>query len=216
MVANSNSTEYVINTLDGVGKTQFNKAVKITQDNIKAQKIASDMIGGTQKDFIDETQKELVTSALLSRYGINNENITNVSNPNLAVAMEVLSKYNITPTAVIKKLNTKINVDYNNAGMIQEYKNNLSLYNLMKSKYPGLVVDNEFMYQEGNLMGALSMQDDPTLASKLNSIAKDIPKNKENKIKLEQHLGLHAKETRSIMKDLISELDVNTDTNWLS
>ena len=92
--ANSNSTEYVINTLDGVGKTQFNKVVKITQDNIKAQKIASDMIGGTQKDFIDETQKELVTSALLSRYGINNENITDVSNPNLAVAMEVLSKSN--------------------------------------------------------------------------------------------------------------------------
>ena len=76
--ANSNSTEYVINTLDGVGKTKFNKIVKITQDNIKAQKIASDMIGGTQKDFIDETQKELVTSALLSRYGINNENITDV------------------------------------------------------------------------------------------------------------------------------------------
>ena len=57
----------------------------------------------------------------------------------------------------------------------------------MKSKYPGLVVDNEFMYQEGNLMGALSMQDDPTLASKLNSIAKDIPKNKENFYKILLH-----------------------------
>jgi hypothetical protein len=213
--ANSNSTEYVINTLDGVGKTQFNKVVKITQDNIKAQKIASDMIGGTQKDFIDETQKELVTSALLSRYGINNENITDVSNPNLAVAMEVLSKYNITPTAVIKKLNTKINVDYNNAGMIQEYKNNLSLYNFTKAKYPGLVIDNEFIYEEGNLIGALSMQDDATLASKLNSISKDIPQAKANKIKLEEHLGINAKDTVNIYKDLIKELDVNTDTNWL-
>ena len=213
--ANSNSTEYVINTLDGVGKTQFNKIVKITQDNIKAQKIASDMIGGTQKDFIDETQKELVTSALLSRYGINNENITDVSNPNLAVAMEVLSKYNITPTAVIKKLNTKINVDYNNAGVIEEYKNKLSLYNFTKAKYPGLVIDNEFIYEEGNLMGALSMQDDATLASKLNSISKDIPQAKANKIKLEEHLGINAKDTVNIYKDLIKELDVNTDTNWL-
>ena len=213
--ANSNSTEYVINTLDGVGKTQFNKIVKITQDNIKAKKIASDIIGGTQKDFIDETQKELVTSALLSRYGINNENITDVSNPNLAVAMEVLSKYNITPTAVIKKLNTKINVYYNNAGMIQEYKNNLSLYNFTKAKYPGLVIDNEFIYEEGNLIGALSMQDDATLASKLNSISKDIPQAKANKIKLEEHLGINAKDTVNIYKDLIKELDVNTDTNWL-
>ena len=120
------------------------------------------MIAGKQKNFINDDQKQLVTSALLSRYGINNENITDVSNPNLSVAMEVLSKYNITPDAVIKKLNTKINVDYNNAGMIEEYKNNLSLYNLTKQKYPGLVIDNEFIYEEGNLMGALSMQDDPT------------------------------------------------------
>ena len=172
------------------------------------------MDAGNQVDFVDENQKKLVTSALLGRHNIYNENITNVSNPKLAIAIDTLSKYNLKPEAIIQTLNTKIDVDYNNPGMIKEYKNNLSLYNLMKSKYPGLVVDNEFMYQEGNLMGALSMQDDPTLASKLNSIAKDIPKNKENKIKLEQHLGLHAKETRSIMKDLISELDVNTDTNW--
>ena len=213
--ANSNSTEYVINTLDGVSKTQFSKVVKITQDNIKAQKIASDMIGGTQKDYIDDSQKELVTSALLSRYGINNENITDVSNGNLAIAMDVLSKYNITPNAVIKKLNTKINVDYNNAGMIAEYKNNLSLYNLTKQKYPGLVIDNEFIYEEGNLMGALSMQDDATLASKLNSIGADIPNSKANKIKLEEHLGINAKDTANIYKDLISELDINTDTNWV-
>ena len=212
--ANSNATEYVLNKLPGISKTQFNKAVKITQDNILAQKIASNMDAGNQVDFVDENQKKLVTSALLARHDIYNENITNVSNPKLAIAIDTLSKYNLKPEAIIQTLNTKIDVDYNNPGMIKEYKNNLSLYNLMKSKYPGLVVDNEFMYQEGNLMGALSMQDDPTLASKLNSIAKDIPKNKENKIKLEQHLGLHAKETRSIMKDLISELDVNTDTNW--
>ena len=212
---NSNATEYVLKNLEGISKTQFNKAIKITQDNILAQKIASNMDAGNQVDFVDENQKKLVTSALLARHDIYNENITNVSNPKLAIAIDTLSKYNLKPEAIIQKLNTKIDVDYNNAGMIKEYKNNLSLYNLMKSKYPGLVVDNEFMYQEGNLMGALSMQDDPTLASKLNSIAKDIPKNKENKIKLEQHLGLHAKETRSIMKDLISELDVNTDTNWL-
>ena len=173
------------------------------------------MIGGTQKGFIDDSQKELVTSALLSRYGINNENITDVSNPNLAVAMEVLSKYNITPTAVIKKLNTKINVDYNNAGMIEEYKNNLSLYNFTKAKYPGLVIDNEFIYEEGNLIGALSMQDDATLASKLNSISADIPNAKANKIKLEEHLGINAKDTVNIYKDLISELDINTDTNWV-
>ncbi len=213
--ANSNATEYVLKNLPGISKTQFNKAVKITQDNILAQKIASNMDAGNQVDFVDENQKKLVTSALLARHNIYNENITNVSNPKLAIAIDTLSKYNLKPEAIIQTLNTKIDVDYNNPGMIKEYKNNLSLYNLMKSKYPGLVVDNEFMYQEGNLMGALSMQDDPTLASKLNSIAKDIPKNKENKIKLEQHLGLHAKETRSIMKDLISELDVNTDTNWL-
>ena len=213
--ANSNSTEYVINTLDGVSKTQFSKVVKITQDNIKAQKIASDMIGGTQKDYIDDSQKELVTSALLSRYGINNENITDVSNGNLAIAMDVLSKYNITPNAVIKKLNTKINVDYNNAGMIAEYKNNLSLYNLTKQKYPGLVIDNEFIYEEGNLMGALSMQDDATLASKLNSIGADIPNSKANKIKLEEHLGINAKDAANIYKDLIKELDINTDTNWI-
>ena len=213
--ANSNATEYVINTLDGVNKTQFNKVVKITQDNILAQKIASDMVSGIQKDYIDDSQKELVTSALLSRYGINNENITNVSNGNLAIAMDVLSKYNITPNAVIKKLNTKINVDYNNAGMIAEYKNNLSLYNLTKQKYPGLVIDNEFIYEEGNLMGALSMQDDATLASKLNSISADIPNAKANKIKLEEHLGINAKDTVNIYKDLISELDINTDTNWV-
>jgi hypothetical protein len=213
--ANSNSTEYVINTLNGISKTQFNKVVKITQDNIKAQKIASDMIGGTQKGFIDDNQKELVTSALLSRYGINNKNITDVSNPNLGIAMEVLSKYNITPTAVIKKLNTKINVDYNNEGTIEEYKNNLSLYNFTKAKYPGLVIDNEFIYEEGNLMGALSMQDNATLASKLNSISADIPNAKANKIKLEEHLGINAKDTVNIYKDLISELDINTDTNWV-
>jgi hypothetical protein len=213
--ANSNATEYVLKNLEGISKTQFNKAVQITQNNILAQKIASDMIAGTQKDFINDDQKELVTSALLSRYGINNENITDVSNPNLAVAMEVLSKYNITPTAVLKKLNTKINVDYNNAGMIEEYKNNLSLYNFTKQKYPGLVVDNEFIYEEGNLMGALSIQDDATLASKLNSISADIPNAKANKIKLEEHLGINAKESVSIFKDLISELDINTDTNWV-
>jgi len=99
--ANSNATEYVLKNLEGISKTQFNKAVQITQNNILAQKIASDMIAGTQKDFINDDQKELVTSALLSRYGVNNKNITDVSNPNLAVAMEVLSKYNITPTKII-------------------------------------------------------------------------------------------------------------------
>ena len=211
---NSNATEYVLKNLEGISKTQFNKAIKITQDNILAQKIASNMDAGNQVDFVDENQKKLVTSALLGRHKIFNENITDVSNPKLAIAIDTLSKYNLKPEAIVQKLNTKIDVDYNNKGVIEEFKNNLSLYLLMKSKYPGLVFDNEFMYKEANLMGALSMQDDPTLASKLNSIAKDIPKNKENKIKLEQHLGLHAKETRSIMKDLISELDVNTDTNW--
>lgn len=213
--ANSNATEYVLKNLEGINKTQFNKAVQITQDNILAQRIASDMISGKQKDFVDDSQKELVTSALLTRYGINNKNITDVSNPNLAIAMEVLSKYNITPTAVIEKLNTKINVDYNNSGMIEEYKNNLSLYNFTKQKFPGLVIDNEFIYKEGNLMGALSIQDDATLAAKLNSISADVPKAKENKIKLEKHLGENAKESVSIFKDLISELDINTDTNWV-
>jgi len=213
--ANSNATEYVLKNLEGISKTQFSKAVEITQNNINAQKIASKMISGEQKGFIDDNQKELVTSALLSRYGVNNQNITDVSNPNLSVAMEVLSKYNITPTAVLQKLNTKINVDYNNAGMIEEYKNNLSLYNLTKQKYPGLVIDNEFIYEEGNLMGALSIQDDATLASKLNSISADIPQAKANKIKLEEHLGVNAKDTVNIYKDLIKELDVNTDTNWL-
>ena len=211
---NSNAVDYVDINLPGIhGKQKF-EAIDIINGHIETQKLVSDAENDKKIIFRDDSQKQEFAKAFLANNGINDENITDVTSPQFAKAMTILKSYNITPDAVINRLNTKVNVDYNEPNQVAIYRENLSLYKYMKGLYPNLTVDNAFMYEEGLNMGATAMMDDKTLAAKLNNIAKDTDKFKQIKTDIDLNLNTNANEVVNGFEDLIGDLDINTDSWW--
>ena len=124
-----NATDWVINNMPNIGKTQFNKAVDIVDKNIKVQTLVSKALneGEIIDNFESQEQEDLFQIALLRRYGINDPKITDVENGQLGTAMELLKNQNMEPTAIIKKLEGNYNVDFNTPGMIKQFEENLAL-----------------------------------------------------------------------------------------
>ena len=212
---NSNATEYVLNNFEGISKKQFTEAVDIVNGHIDIQKLVSAAGNGEVVKFRDKEQEQKFANAILANNGINDENITDVTNENFAKAISLLKTYNIKPTAVLNRLNTAVNVDYNEPNQIKIYRENLALYKYIKGQYPSLVIDNAFIYEEGLSMGATAMQDDKSLAAKLNTINKDVGKFSTHKSKITENLTTNNLEVVNVFTDIISDKDINTDSWWV-
>ena len=172
--ANGNATNFVINAMPGISDTDFPRAVEIVNKNINVQKLVSKALDYEVIDnFEDNEQMELFKTALFRRQGINDENITNVENRNaLGTAMEILKNQNMEPTAVLKKINKDYNVNFKTPGMIDDFKENLSLFNYIKSKdmFPYITIENEHIYNAANKIGVMAKESDEVIAEKLNNL----------------------------------------------
>jgi len=163
---------------------------------------------------LDEKDKDLFETALLANVGITNKNITDVENNDIGTVVDILKRQNIIPKAIIGRLNKSIDVDYNNPGMIDNFKNNLSLYNYMKTQYNNLDVQNEFIYEQANNLISEGISDNTTLANELNNIAKNSGNFKENLSIIDENLKQNVNQYTEVFTDVISKLDINTDTSW--
>ena len=211
---NTNAVEYVIKNMPNAKPKDRNDAIKIVEDHIQIQQLVSDAKNGTKISFRDIEQKTLFGKAILANNGINDENITDITNPDLGKAVSLMARYDIKPEAIINRLNTKVNVDFNNPGQIEIYKENLGLYKFIKAQYPGLTLENSFIYEEGLKMGATAVQDNKSLGFRLNDIVKDVPKYQEREKKITENLALNAPEVAEQFAEVISTLDINTDSWW--
>ena len=213
-----NASDFVINNMPGISETQLPKAIEIVDKNIKAQNIVSEILNGKIYDrYENEEQKELVKTAILRRYGINDINTTDITSQGFYDAMEIFKNQNIIPTAVVSKLNNAVNVDFRTPGVMDQFKENLSLYNFIKSKdmFPYLSVQNSYIYERANSLGIMSMQDQNAAADRLNFISKDRDKYEENKTKIQNYLSENVEQTTETMSWALRNLDINTDTFWL-
>jgi hypothetical protein len=213
-----NATDYVINNMPGISENDFEKAVEIVDKNIKAQGLVNKALNFEIVDtFENDDQKKLFETALLRRYGINDTNITDINNPQFATAMELFKNQNIEPRAVISKLNTNYNVNFKTPGMLDKFKENLALYNYIKSKdmFSTLPIENEFIYKEAENIGIMSMSSNEMAADRLNTIVQDIPNYEKNKTKITTHLAENTPAVVEGFRWAIDNLDINTDTFWL-
>ena len=209
----TNAVDYVSSL--PIKSTQYNDAIEIVQSGIDIQTKVVEAKNNKKVDFVNDDERELFTKAILADNGITNMNLTDVTNPALAEAVDQLKKQNIVPEPILKKLNTKINSDFNNPGMVTEFRKNLSLYNYMKAQYKNLDVENSFIYDEANLLIAEGVTDDAVLGSRLNTLAGDAKNYTGNKEKITTNLAENASTTTELYADIISEMDINTGTNFI-
>jgi len=216
--ANGNATNFVINAMPGISDTDFPRAVEIVSKNIKVQSLVSKALEYEVIDnFEDNEQMELFKTALFRRYGINDENITDIENEDLGTAMEILKNQNMEPTAVLKKINKDYNVNFKTPGMIQDFKENLSLFNYIKSKdmFPYITIENEHIYNAANKMGLMAKESDEVIAEKLNNLMTNKGSLKENYEKISSSIDNNLDVAVNNMKWTIEMQDINTDTWWL-
>ena len=213
-----NANDYVINNMPGVSETDFPKAIEIVDKNIKVQSLVNKAMNNEiiSNNFVNDEQKQLFQTAIFRRYGINDNNITDTTNAKFGLAMTLLKNQNLEPTAVIKRLNTTYNVDFNQPGQMDDFKNNLALYNYIKSSdmFPYLSIQNASIYEEANSANIASLSNIAG-ANKLNIFAKDSAKFTENKTRITKHLSENTSITSNQLENVISDLDINTDTFWM-
>tara|TARA_R100000908_G_C3754746_1_gene149111 strand:- start:1268 stop:4492 length:3225 start_codon:yes stop_codon:yes gene_type:complete len=215
--ANGNATNYVTNSMPGIDK-DFDRAVEIVNKNINVQELVSKAANYEVIDkFEDNEQMELFKTALLRRYGIDDKNITDIDNPDLATVMELYKNQNIEPTAVLKKINKDYNVNFKTPGMIEDFKENLSLFNYIKSQdmFPYVTVENEHIYNAANKMGLSAMESNEIVAEKLNQIVGNKGNLEENYKKVSDNIDNNLDVAINNMKWTIEMQDINTDTWWL-
>ena len=211
----SNAHDFVTTNFPGIKKTQYNDAIEFVQKNIDIGTKVNSALENKKVQFVDDDERKLFTKHILTRHGINNQNLTNVENPKLAEAIDMLKRQDIVPEPILKRLNTKVNADFNNPGMVKEFRENLSLYNFMKSQYPNLDIENAFIYDEANNLMAEGMSDDKLLGTRLNTLAGDAKNYTANKEKINSNLEPNVSRVTKIYADIISDMDINTDTNFI-
>jgi hypothetical protein len=216
--ANANATNFVINSMPGISDTDFPRAVEIVNKNINVQKLVSKALEYEVIDnFEDNEQMELFKTALLRRYGINDKNITDIDNPDLATVMELYKNQNMEPTAVLKKINKSYNVNFKTPGMKEDFFENYSLYKFIKSKdmFPYLTIENEHIYNAADKMGLSAMDSDEVVVEKLNQIVGNQGNLEENYNKVSTNIDNNLDVAINNMKWTIEMQDINTDTWWL-
>ena len=214
-----NASNWVITNMPNISQSQFGKAVEIVDKNIKVQTLVSKAInkGEIIDNWESNEQMELFQTAILRRYGINDTNLTDVENPQLATVMEVFKNQNMEPTAIIKKLEGNYNVNFNTQGMVEKFEKNLALYNYIKSKdmFPYVPIANENIYIKANEFGILGGEESREVrAETLNKIVGD--KNFDKDLdKISKHIDDNIDVAVSNMRWTINMQDINTDTWWL-
>ena len=210
----SNAHDYMQVNFPGIKNTQYKDGIEYVQKNIDIGTKVNSALEGNKVQLMNDDESKLFTQHILARNGINNTNLTNVQNENLAVAIDILKRQDIVPEPIIKRLNTKVNADFNNPGMVKEFRENLSLYKYMKAQYPNLDVENAFIYEEANNLLAEGMSDDKLLGTRLNTLAGDAKNYTANKEKINTNLESNVSRVTKIYADIISDMDINTDTNF--
>jgi len=216
--ANGNATNYVINNMPGISDTDFPRAVEIVNKNINVQKLVSKALDYEVIDnFENNEQMELFKTALLRRYGINDKNITDIENEDLATVMELYKNQNIEPTAVLKKINKSYNVNFKTPGMKEDFFENYALRNFIKSQdmFPYLTIENEHIYNAADKMGLSAMESPEVIAEKLNQIVSNQGTLEENYNKVSSNIDNNLDVAVNNMKWTIEMQDINTDTWWL-
>ena len=216
--ANGNATNFVINNMPGISDTDFPRAVEIVSKNIKVQSLVNKALEYEVIDnFEDNEQMELFKTALLRRYGINDKNITDIDNPDLATVMELYKNQNIEPTAVLKKINKSYNVNFKTPGMKEDFFENYALRNFIKSQdmFPYLTIENEHIYNAADKMGLSAMESDEVVTEKLNQIVANQGTLEENYNKVSSNIDNNLNVAINNMKWTIEMQDINTDTWWL-
>ena len=216
--ANGNATNFVINNMPGISDTDFPRAVEIVSKNIKVQSLVNKALEYEVIDnFEDNEQMELFKTALLRRYGINDKNITDIDNPDLATVMELYKNQNIEPTAVLKKINKSYNVNFKTPGMKEDFFENYALRNFIKSQdmFPYLTIENEHIYNAADKMGLSAMESDEVVTEKLNQIVANQGTLEENYNKVSANIDNNLDVAINNMKWTIEMQDINTDTWWL-
>ena len=151
---------------------------------------------------------------MFARYGINNENLTDINNPDLAKMLTIMADQNIQPTAIIERLNIKQTSDFNSPGAVQNFRDNLALYNFTKTKFPALSIENSFIYEEANKLTPNGKADDKVLGTKLNNLAGDAKNYKVNLQNIETNLAANAPLVFDQFVGIVDKLDVNVDSNF--
>jgi len=217
--ANGNATNYVINAMPGISETDFPKAVEIVNKNINVQKLVSKAINNEIIDnFESNEQMELFKTALLRRQGIDDKNITDIKNQDaLGTVMEIYKNQNMEPTAVLKKINKDYNVNFKTPGMIEDFDENLALFNFIKSKdmFPYVTVENESIYNAANDIGISAMSSKEQKAEMLNKLLENKGNLVQNKEKISKNIDDNLSVAIDNMKWTIEMQDINTDTWWL-
>jgi hypothetical protein len=214
-----NASNWVITNMPNISQSQFGKAVEIVDKNIKVQTLVSKAINNGEiiDNFESNEQMELFQTAILRRYGINDTNLTDVENPQLATVMEVFKNQNMEPTAIIKKLEGNYNVNFNSQGMVEKFEKNLALYNYIKSNdmFPYVPIENENIYIKANEFGILGGNESREVkAETLNKIVGDKNFDKDLE-KISKHIDDNVDVAVSNMRWTINMQDINTDTWWL-
>ncbi len=216
--ANGNATNFVINSMTGISDTDFPRAVEIVNKNINVQKLVSKALDYEVIDnFEDNEQMELFKTALLRRYGINDKNITDIENEDLATVMELYKNQNMEPTAVLKKINKSYNVNFKTPGMVEDFFENYALRNFIKSQdmFPYLTIENEHIYNAADKMGLSAMESPEVISEKLNQIVSNQGTLEENYKKVSDSIDNNLDVAINNMKWTIEMQDINTDTWWL-
>lgn len=216
--ANGNATNYVTNNMPGISDTDFNRAVEIVNKNINVQELVNKALDNEVIDnFQNNEQMELFKTALLRRYGIDDKNITDIDNPDLATVMELYKNQNLEPTAVLKKINKSYNVNFSTPGMKEDFFENYALRNFIKSQdmFPYLTIENEHIYNAADKMGLSAMESPEVIAEKLNNIVANQGTLEENYNKVSNNIDNNLDVAINNMKWTIEMQDINTDTWWL-
>ena len=209
----SNAEDYIDKTYPGIKSSQADSFIKIARDNIDIQTKVTEALNGKQVNLSKE-ERPLFTQAMFARYGINNENLTDVNNPDLAKMLTIMADQNIQPTAIIERLNIKQTSDFNSPGAVQNFRDNLALYNFTKTKFPALSIENSFIYEEANKLTPNGKADDKVLGTKLNNLAGDAKNYKVNLQNIETNLAANAPLVFDQFVGIVDKLDVNVDSNF--
>jgi len=215
--ANGNATNYVTNNMPGIDK-DFDRAVEIVNKNINVQELVNKALDYEIIDnFENNEEMELFKTALLRRYGIDDKNITDINNPDLATVMEIYKNQNLEPTAVLKKINKSYNVNFSTPGMKEDFFENYALRNFIKSQdmFPYLTIENEHIYNAADKMGLSAMESPEVIAEKLNKIVANQGSLEENYNKVSSNIDNNLDVAINNMKWTIEMQDINTDTWWL-
>lgn len=195
--------------VDSNNYDQFYK--KANYYNKIQNKVSEFVSNKTQPYFANEEEKDDFATALLGRHGVNNPELFRADNEDFVKSVHILKQANITPKAAINYLNTTNVSNFQEAGMIKDFRDKLALYNfLTQSDTYGDKLDiNNRVLKTASEQSLGSIQNDQVLAMRLNKIASiDYPK---HLTALQQNVATNQSDFTEVLIDNAKDKDIITD-----